>query len=187
MVMLLDTPNLKVLVITSKAVSVVLILVGLLVMTNVTGLAVTTYATDTTKVLLTWNKVSATDLKGYVIIVDGTEASQIITDNTYTFHAATAKTYLIQVKAVDNSGNRSETAASTSVTFSNISDVVGFVVVLDSNNKTKVTLQWSANSEKDLSYYEIRSGGTSWNDAAVIVSKLKTTYFNYQLPTAGLS
>ncbi len=154
---------------------------------NVPSLTVTIDATDSTKIQLSWPAVTDIDLRGYKI----SEGSTILThtpilDTRYTYTAASSRQYNFSVVAVDNSGNPSEIPAVKSIDITTEpAQVAGFSVTPLDNDRSRLRMQWTANTESDISYYEIRLGSNGWDTASIIATQLKSTVFETTLATAG--
>lgn len=141
---------------------------------------------DKTKILLTWIGVNNVDLLGYELRKGG---SDWVTAETVTFTESTqfeinalddiSDTY--RIKAKDTFGNYSENDAEVSFSVVlNPSNVTGFSVSQSSKDKTKITFTWNAINDTDLSYYQIRRGG-SWDTATIIATQLKNTTYEHTL------
>ncbi len=124
---------------------------------QVTGLTAT--ATGETTVDLSWNANTEADLASYNVYRDGVFLTST-TLTTYSDSGLTAlTTYSYSVEAVDNVGNVG-VAASTSVTTPDLtapSQVTGLAAT--AVGVSQIDLAWTANSETDLSYYNIYRDG----------------------------
>lgn len=144
--------------------------------------------TDKTQVNLNWDIVKDIDLKGYRIYVNGEQITQnVINNNQYTYTALFTNTYIFAVVAVDNSGNESKSPATATI-YVNVqpSDVTGFTVVTKDTDRSRLLMEWQANPEKDLNFYEIRlSEDIDWDRAKIIATQLKSTRMEYQMSTEG--
>jgi hypothetical protein len=158
---------------------------------NVTNLTIAPVATDTTKVILQWDKVTDVDFNRYSLRYGdgwdkGVSVSDNIFDNQYVFSPTKSGTYNFMVKAVDNSGNDSVIPADCSV---NIvlepGDVTGFTATISEWDRSYIELSWQPNSEQNLSYYEIRYGADDWASATIIAHQLKSTKFKFKLFEEG--
>jgi len=157
---------------------------------NVTGLLAAIDPLDCTKVNLKWDKAEDVDLNRYSLRYgpvweSGTVISDTIFDNQYTFVMPASGTYSFMVCAADNSNNYSNTPASVLVTQKvEPADVAGFSIAVQETDRSRLLLTWEPNSEKDISYYEIRQGA-DWDSAQIIATQLKATSFLYQLSAEG--
>lgn len=152
---------------------------------NVPGFAAAIDLSDSTKVKLSWSAVTDIDLAGYQIA----EGSSIIelcwTGTNYTYTATASRQHNFSVKAVDNSGNQSAVPATKSITVTiEPTKVAGFNYAIQETDRSRVLFSWTANGEKDLSYYELREGQL-WETATVIAPQLKATSYQHVLTTEG--
>lgn len=153
---------------------------------NVASLSAAIDPSDRTKVTLTWPGVTDIDLNGYRVM----ERTSVLTptpisDNRYIYTAAESREHAFSVVAVDNSGNFSQVPATVAL-FINVEPlpVKDFYVQQKDTDRSRLVMTWEANSEKDLSYYEIRDGD-DWENARLIATQLKATALEYQLPLEG--
>lgn len=148
---------------------------------NVTGLAVSVDPADRTRAVLTWDPVSAPDLRGYRVSFEG---QSIETATNQAIVTATTANMAVSVVAVDNSGNLSETAATiTAPTVPYPSQVAGFMVVPEPTDRTVLDLSWSPVTDSDLALYEVRSGA-SWA-AGTVVGRVQANRLTYRIPATG--
>lgn len=152
---------------------------------DVTGLMVIQVLSNATQVKLTWAANTDIDLKGYRVYVNNILVSNILTDSTYIYTASSTGSYTFGVVAVDNSGNESTNPDIQTVTITcEPADVAGFSFAQSDADRSIAVFTWNANTEIDLSYYEIRMGDT-WDTGTVIVTKTKATTVRYTLPSSG--
>lgn len=157
----------------------------------ITGLTYSISSTDTTKVILQWNKAEDVDFNRYSLRYGsswstGNIVSDYITDNTYMFTMPSSGTYHFMVKAVDNSGNYSENPAELNVNQTiEPAQVAGFSIAIQETDRSKILLSWQPNSDTDLSYYEIRMGNNGWNLGSIIATQLKATSYLHTVTTEG--
>jgi hypothetical protein len=157
---------------------------------DVTDFVSTKDETDSTKVVLTWIGVPDVDVKGYEIregaIWDtGKILATNITGTKWGGTVDVTRQYTFYIKAVDNSNNYSANAQEASILVTvEPSQVANFTVTQIPENRSKVKMSWTANPERDLSYYEIRRGA-AWESSTVIATQLKATTFEYRLPGEG--
>lgn len=153
---------------------------------NIDSIVAEVNPSDSTKLILKWSAVTDIDLKGYQL----SEGSTILTptpinDNQYVFTATKSRQYNFSVVAIDNSGNPSTIPARTSI---NIiigpAQVADFAIAPLDSDRSRLRMQWTANSESDISYYEIRLG-ENWDTAHVVATQLKATLFECTLASAG--
>ncbi|WP_333594786.1 host specificity factor TipJ family phage tail protein [Anaerospora hongkongensis] len=153
---------------------------------NVPSLGAAIDPADSTKVHLSWPTVTDIDLNGYQIM----EGSTILTpnpisDTRYTYTATLSRQHAFAIRAVDNSGNASEVAATTTLNITiEPAQVAGFSIATQETDRSKLLLNWQANSEGDISYYEIRRGD-NWSTAQVIATQLKATSYVHDLTVEG--
>lgn len=153
---------------------------------DVAQITATIDPSDSTKIHLSWSAVDDIDLSGYRLSESGSVITATpITDTQYVYTAATSRQYNFSVVAVDNSGNPSQLPATITTNVTVEPDqVTGFTIVQKAEDRAKAVLSWAANSESDISFYEIRMGD-NWNSAAMIVTQLKATSFEYTLSSEG--
>jgi predicted phage tail protein len=153
---------------------------------NIDSIAAEVNPSDSTKLILKWSAVTDIDLKGYQLSEGDTIVTPTpINDNQYIFTAAKSRQYNFSVVAIDNSGNPSTRPATISI---NIiiepAQVAGFTVTPLDSDRSRLRMQWTANSESDISYYEIRLGA-NWDTASVVATQLKATLFECTLANVG--
>ena len=139
-----------------------------------------------TKIQLSWSPVADIDLSGYRLAESGSVITATpISDTQYVYTATQTRLHNFSVWAVDNSGNLSEVPAAKSISVTvEPAQVADFSCVQKETDPSKLVLSWTANSESDISYYEIRQG-TTWDTAAIIATQLKATMFEYTLLAEG--
>jgi predicted phage tail protein len=149
--------------------------------------------TDRAELILTWEAVNPElnpDLKGYEVRVgagweNGTAISGLVYGLSTTFKATASANYDFWVKAVDNSGNYSENAATTSLYVEVKPNApANGSVVQDTYDKSNLIVSWAGIADKDLAYYEVRLG-SNW-DAGVLVATTKETGVQYQVSASGI-
>ncbi|WP_427113003.1 host specificity factor TipJ family phage tail protein [Megasphaera sueciensis] len=152
---------------------------------DVVGLTASSIVSNRTQVKLDWKANTDVDLKGYRVYVNGVLISNILTDTTYTYTAFKSGTYTFAVVAVDNSDNESANQITvTEIITCEPADVTDFTVQQRDADRSMAVFDWSANTEVDLSYYEIRMGD-SWDEGIVIITKTKATTTQYTVPASG--
>lgn len=153
---------------------------------NITGLSATISNTDSTKINLTWQDATDIDLKGYRIMEGSTVLTPTpITDVQYVYTATSSRQHIFKVYAVDNSGNLSAMPATTTISITTEpAQVAGFSAVIQETDRSRLNLVWHANSEQDISYYEIRVGD-DWGNSTLIVTQLKANAYTHVLTTEG--
>ncbi|MEM5766838.1 MAG: phage tail protein, partial [Bacillota bacterium] len=139
-----------------------------------------------TKIRLSWSGVNDIDLSGYCLWESGGIITATpITDTQYVYTATTSRQHSFSVVAVDNSGNISPIPATISLTVTvEPAQVTGFTATTQATDRSKLALSWQANTETDISYYEIRQGDR-WDTGTVIATQLKATNYTVQLTTEG--
>ena len=151
---------------------------------DITGLTATQLP-DATKLKLNWDTATDVDLKGYRIYVNGVLESNILTDAAYEYTATKTQDDTFAVVAVDNSGNESENEAILTMTMTvEPKTVAAFAANQRNSDRSIIDFSWTANTEIDLSYYEIRRGD-SWDAGTTIATKLKATNFGYKVSGNG--
>jgi hypothetical protein len=153
---------------------------------NVLSLAATIDTTDSTKIQLSWPAVTDIDLRGYSVMEGSTTLTPTpILDTRYTYTATSSRQYNFSVVGIDNSGNPSEVPATKVINITTEpAKVDGFSIAQLDTDSSRLRMQWTANSENDISYYEIRVGAT-WDTASVVATQLKATLFECTLSVAG--
>lgn len=153
---------------------------------NVPSAEASVDAANRTKILLSWAAVTDIDLKGYQVMEGSTVLTPSpISDTRYTYTAASSRQHTFYIRAVDNSGNLSEIPASISLNITvEPAQVAGFSIATQETDRSKLQLTWEANTESDISFYEIRQGD-SWNIAQIIATQLKATSYTHDLTTEG--
>ncbi|HWR06292.1 hypothetical protein, partial [Sporomusa sp.] len=154
---------------------------------DVAGLSANISPSDCTKITLTWPAVTDIDLRGYQLMEGSTVLTPTpISDTQYIYTATQSRVHNFSVRAIDNSGNPSEIPATESISIIvEPTQVAGFSVVIQETDRSKLLLSWTANSEKDIAYYEIRTGNTDWDAATVIATQLKATSYLHSLTAEG--
>jgi hypothetical protein len=148
---------------------------------EVTGFTVTTDVLDRTRLKFSWTRVDIVDLRGYEIREgltwdSGTAISSVLYDTEKAEYEITeSRAYKFWIKAVDNSYNYSDTAASVDVTGSIYPDAVtNFQAV---QNGEEIALSWNKVTNSDLAGYEIRLG-KSFNSGQLVVNGIKNNFYN---------
>lgn len=153
---------------------------------DVPSLTATIDPTDSTKINLSWPAVMDIDLRGYRLM----EGSTILTptpilDTRYTYAATSSRQHTFSVVAIDNSGNPSSVPATITINITiEPAQVAGFSAVIQDTDRSRLNLSWQANSEQDISYYEIRVGD-DWEHSTLIATQLKANTYTHVLTTEG--
>ncbi len=140
---------------------------------QVTGLTAT--PVSDTQIDLTWDLSGASDLSHYNIYRDGVLIGQATTTSFSDTGLNASTTYSYQISAVDTSGNEGMKSVSVSATTLAPSDtnppaqVTGLSATAVSG--TQIDLSWTANSEPDLSHYNIYRDG-------VLIATTTNVYFS---------
>ena len=155
--------------------------------TNIASLMATINLSDTTKITLTWPAITDIDLRGYQLMEGSTVLTPTpITDTQYIYTATQSRSHTFSVRAVDNSGNLSETPAIKTISVTiEPAQVAGFAIAIQETDRSKALITWQANTETDIAYYEIRQGNTGWNTATIIATQLKATAYQHQITAEG--
>ncbi len=153
---------------------------------NVLSIAAIVDQSDSTKIQLSWPAVDDIDLNGYQVMEGSTVlTANPISDTRYTYTATSSRQHAFSVRAVDNSGNLSEIPATATINVTiEPAQVAGFSITAQETDRSKLLLTWQANTEQDISYYEIRQGD-SWSTAQIIATQLKATSYAHSLTAEG--
>ena len=159
---------------------------------DVTAVSASFIAADNTKIKLQWTGVTDVDFNRYSLRYGSTWESGIIIsdsifDNSYIFTPSSSGTYQFLIKAVDNSGNYSTIPATCTLGVTlEPSQVQNFNINQQETDRSYLELSWGANSETNISHYEIRKG-SDWQSGEIIATQLKATKFLYKLTQEGLT
>jgi predicted phage tail protein len=138
----------------------------------------------TSDLLLTWDAVSDIKVSGYEVRVGASwDAGEVITTNfagtMITHDQDFAGTYNYHIRSISADGVYSDNVSTFVLTLEAPATVQNFDMVQASN---RLELSWSANTETNLAYYEVREG-SAWSTGAII-SQVKSTALT--IPSGGI-
>ena len=150
----------------------------------VTNLTVTQSTRDHSKAVVTFTASPGEDIAKYQIRYGATWDNGILIGETsetrFEWQVPASGTYNVMVRAVTVAEQVSAvTNASITITIEPL-DVTGFTATQSGANKTLVRLSWNPVPYVDISYYELRQGG-SWETATVIAPRVSGTTYDVEI------
>lgn len=126
--------------------------------------------------LLTWDAVMDINLKGYEVRVGPSwDAGAVITTNFYgtmlTHDQDDAGTYFYHIRSINMEDAYSDNVSTFKLILTAPAAVKRFDVI---QSGTRLELNWAANEEEDIAYYEVREG-TAWESSKVIAEAKATS------------
>lgn len=126
--------------------------------------------------LLTWDAVTDINLKGYEVRVGPSwDAGVVITTNFYgtmlTHDQDTAGSYFYHIRSINMEDAYSDNVSTFKLVLTAPAAVKRFDVI---QSGTRLELNWAANEEPDIAYYEVREG-MAWESSKVIAEAKATS------------
>ncbi|OON87815.1 phage tail protein [Pyramidobacter sp. C12-8] len=148
------------------------------------GLTVVQDASDRSRIIVSWDPVTAVQPRGYRVYVDNAVAVRETADTKVALTRTASKTIVVGVSTIDVTG--AESAASTVTLHVAVEpeDVQGLAVSQYPDERTRVKLSWDTVPGADIAYYEVREGH-SWESAAVVCAKSLLTHVDFHIVEPG--
>lgn len=149
-----------------------------------------TTASDVSSILdISWDSANDPLVRGFIVKVSSlTGVSQTYdeqTDITKRIEGLPAATYTVSVFAVNQFGIKSLATTGTiiisGIDSSPPDDVTGLTYSIEQSGPR---LKWSTLAEPDIDYYEVRVGGTRWDDATFL-AQAKASSIPWTIQTSG--
>jgi len=157
-----------------------------------TALSVVKSSFSSTEFVFSWTApINTTDIDKYEVKYGGTNSdwnsatnvSQNIYDTNIGITISSSGDYKFFVKTVNKAGYESVVAISANTLSVEASTPTGFTLVQRPSNKSIADLSWSAITDPDIDFYEVRLGSV-WATATPVTSQIGLT-FAYNIPSAG--
>ncbi|WP_298737669.1 fibronectin type III domain-containing protein [uncultured Chitinophaga sp.] len=128
------------------------------------------------KVNLTWEAVTAADLAGYNVYVDGMKInSSPIWQASYAASVSNNVNHTIQITSIDMDGNESAKSQPVYSYFDTISPIAPIGLTSNPAGDHSTQLQWTANTEPDLAGYNVYQDDAQINKSIVIPNEYMVT------------
>ncbi|HWR42551.1 host specificity factor TipJ family phage tail protein [Sporomusa sp.] len=135
------------------------------------------------KLLISWDKVTDMDIDYYEVKY-GSTVIATPKDTSATYTVTTGGAYTFTVRAKNLAGFYSSMLTLTGNVTAEPTDIATFAVSQHSLDRTFLDFTWTANSDTDLAYYEIRKG-TNWDAGTVVATQLKTATYSAAATATG--